>query len=228
MPPPRIEALVFEQCKNLTIFACQFETREFSPQWFSEYQVQGLEHVRDAVLKRQAEFFAGRLCAKYALVYWGIVGVVGRHMNRAPIWPAGMIGSISHSGNYAMAIAIPKVQADLVGIDCEKRIDDTRARELAKTVLTHSEYGLSARSGLSFSDFFVLSFSAKECLYKALHPKVARFFGFSAAELIGLCPESGVFHIRLTEDLAADWSKGRHFVGYFKFTESHVVSLLVE
>lgn len=228
MPPPRIESLVFEQCKNVIIFACQFDTREFSRQWFLEYQVHGFEYVEDAVLKRQAEFFAGRLCAKHALAYWGIDGAVERHVNRAPIWPVGMIGSISHSGNYAMAIVIPEVHAELVGIDCEKRIDGTRARELANTVFTLGEYAMSARLGLSFADFFVLSFSAKESLYKALYPKVARFFGFNAAELIDVCLTSGVFQLRLTQDLAADWLKGRVFVGYFKFTESHIISLLVE
>src|SRR5688572_29707947 len=60
--------------------------------------------LHGAVPKRQAEFRAGRYCAMTALTALDarFAGCeVGRADSGAPVWPAGIVGSISHSDGMA-------------------------------------------------------------------------------------------------------------------------------
>ena len=65
--------------------------------------------IREAVAKRQREFLVGRYCAARALAHAGYLGdgwlPLGE--DRLPVWPAGWIGSISHSRFGAVAVATP-------------------------------------------------------------------------------------------------------------------------
>ncbi len=61
-----------------------------------------------AVPRRLSEFVAGRRCAARALepsLARGAtdIGMIGRRPDRSPIWPAGSVGSITHTGCYAAA-----------------------------------------------------------------------------------------------------------------------------
>ncbi|WP_244171285.1 hypothetical protein [Xanthomonas populi] len=63
-----------------------------------------------SVRKRQAEYFFGRLAARQALQHQALV-VTGTYpyiatgSSREPIWPAQVIGSISHTNQLAAAAA---------------------------------------------------------------------------------------------------------------------------
>src|ERR1700716_1803425 len=60
--------------------------------------------LRHAVPNRQREFLAGRLCAAQALRCLGADSThVGMAGDRAPVWPDGVVGSITHSGGFAAA-----------------------------------------------------------------------------------------------------------------------------
>ncbi len=194
---------------------------------FAEFDILGHKYVEGAVNKRKAEFLAGRVCAQSSLQSLGVNESVGRSVNRSPIWPAGIVGSISHTSHLAMAIALPNDAVNYVGIDCEVIIEEHRARELSSSILVDSELMDSLTSPLSFPEFFTLCFSAKESFFKALHPTVGKFFGFEAARLVSLTPETGEFSLMLNEDLNDTYQKDTCFDGHYHNNNGVITTMVV-
>ena len=61
--------------------------------------------IGDMVEKRRLEFTHGRYCAHQAMQLLGMsVVAIPKGTDRAPVWPDGIIGSISHSGDTAAAV----------------------------------------------------------------------------------------------------------------------------
>ncbi|UUZ50689.1 hypothetical protein LP420_13630 [Massilia sp. B-10] len=90
--------------------------------------------------KRQAEFIAGRICAQAALAEYGN----GRHSvaigsHRQPLWPAGLIGSITHNGQYAAALVCPASALLGVGIDIESVVSDDARQAMTELVVSADE-----------------------------------------------------------------------------------------
>jgi len=76
--------------------------------------------VARAVPKRVREFAAGRLCARRALAEFGIAGfAIGVAADRQPIWPPHMIGSITHTADFAAAAVAERICMPAIGIDSE-------------------------------------------------------------------------------------------------------------
>jgi len=99
----------------------------------------------------------------------------------APILPAGWIGSISHKGALAAAIAAP-AGSGWVGIDLERaappRVD------IARRVLTPREQArLADLEGDDRGRAVTLHFALKEAIYKAIDPHLRRYVGFTEVEL---------------------------------------------
>lgn len=165
---------------------------------FAVADVQGLTHLgalgpltialpddlRRAVPKRRSEFLAGRACAALALRQAGQAEDVPRQ-ERAPVWPAGIAGSITHSRDRA--IAAVSAHYDALGLDCEALVAPDRALQLAAAIFSEAESRLRPEA-LSFASFFTLVFSAKEALYKALSSRLSRIPDFREVTLTGLQP----------------------------------------
>ncbi|MEO1537845.1 MAG: 4'-phosphopantetheinyl transferase [Pseudomonadota bacterium] len=167
-----------------------------------------------AVPKRRAEFAAGRRAARAALAEIGEPAValpVGNH--RAPIWPPGICGSISHDQGVAFA-AVTRIGS--LGIDLTEAAP--LPGETRRAILPHaSETGLDPLSER-------VGFSAKESLFKAIFPFVGRYFGFSAARV---APDlsSGTFRIELTETLGP-FAAGTSWGGGLAVIEPNLVTAL--
>jgi 4'-phosphopantetheinyl transferase EntD len=76
------------------------------------------EFIADAVPSRQREFIAGRACARRALTRLGrppMVIPVGPH--REPMWPPGVVGSITHCADYCAVAEQTRFAA--LGVDAE-------------------------------------------------------------------------------------------------------------
>jgi enterobactin synthetase component D len=142
------------------------------------------EELTAAVPKRRSEFLAGRLVAALALRQAGLPEVVGR-AGRAPVWPAGVAGSITHSKDRAIAAVSTRYRG--VGLDCEALVAQDRATHLAAAIFTEAEARLRP-DALPFGTFFTLVFSAKEALYKALSPRLGRVPEFLEVTLTSLQP----------------------------------------
>src|ERR1700738_5557121 len=80
--------------------------------------------LRHATQKRQREFLAGRRCAKQALQGLGAGSThVAMAEDRAPIRPGGVVGSITHTGDFAAAAVAWAADIAGLGIDSEQIID---------------------------------------------------------------------------------------------------------
>lgn len=142
------------------------------------------DDLAGAVPKRRSEFLAGRACAALALRQAGKAEDVPRH-GRAPVWPTGIAGSITHSRDRAIAAVSTHYAA--VGLDCEALVAPDRALQLAAAIFSEAESRLRPEP-LSFASFFTLVFSAKEALYKALSSRLDRVPDFRDATLTALQP----------------------------------------
>lgn len=171
----------------------------------SDYTEVGLTLPRflsRAVDKRRGEFLAGRALAHVALSGLGISGEVGRDDKGAPFWPAGVQGSISHS-HGCVGVWLGQGTATL-GLDIEALADPRATRAICHSVLTPGDRAMLGESPDPASATAV--FSAKEALYKALFPRVGRFFGFDHAETVEIRPDG--LALRLTKPLSTDWPAG--------------------
>ncbi|MFN4101848.1 MAG: 4'-phosphopantetheinyl transferase [Pararhodobacter sp.] len=131
-----------------------------------------------AVPSRRAEFSAGRAAAREALG-WDVVVPMGP--DRAPVWPEGVTGSITHAGGWALAV----VGEGLVGIDLE--VDEPLPEDVRETVLLPAERDTDGHQAR-------LIFSAKECAYKAQYPLTRELFDF---QTLGVTLGEGLFRAEL-------------------------------
>jgi 4'-phosphopantetheinyl transferase EntD len=136
-----------------------------------------------AVAVRVAEFRLGRLAAHRALRK---VGIEPRPILRGergePLWPRGVVGSITHSGGHAIAMVARSETAGRIGIDLEKR--DRYFDDLEAQIARPEELAALARLPGPARELAALEiFSAKETIYKAHFPLVRRFFGFEMARI---------------------------------------------
>lgn len=129
---------------------------------------------------RLAEFRHGRSCARAALARLGLDTVaipVGR--NREPVWPAGIVGSISHAGDAAAAAVSLASRHDALGLDLEPAMD--LEAELWPRICRPDE--LAAFPAAGAGRHARLVFSAKESAYKALWPLLRQFLDFNDLEI---------------------------------------------
>lgn len=130
--------------------------------------------------KRRREFAAGRMCARAALVELGMASdrPLGSAPDRAPLWPEGVIGSISHTDDYCIAVLARADRSDDgIGIDVERfgRVGDN----LHRTIFTTAERSWLGRlPGPERAETATTLFSGKEAFYKAQHPLTGSWVGF--------------------------------------------------
>jgi len=183
--------------------------------------------IQRSVAKRQAEFLAGRLCARAALQQLdGLDCVPAIGEDRAPVWPGHISGSITHSTGHAAAIVAHKAQWRGLGMDLENVLTLERAERLAGEILTPNELQrMAAGARDQVAQLVTLTFSAKESLFKALYPIVQKRFYFEHAELVEWS-SSGHARLRLLTDLSSEWCHGKELEAQFAVSEGQLLSLV--
>ncbi|NNG97962.1 4'-phosphopantetheinyl transferase family protein [Gordonia araii] len=134
-----------------------------------------------AVEKRRKEFITARHCARIALGELGIEPVpIMRGERDMPLWPDGVVGSITHTAGYRAAIVAYAMQIRSLGIDAEPHeplpdgVLDLTSLEVERDVLAQRPDGLH---------WDRLLFCAKETTYKAWFPLTRRWLGFEDAHI---------------------------------------------
>src|SRR5690349_8745449 len=78
------------------------------------------EYVARAIEKRVLEFAAGRACARAAMKELGLGDVaIPAGEDRAPVWPVGVVGSITHTDAYCLAVVADASRFASIGVDVE-------------------------------------------------------------------------------------------------------------
>jgi 4'-phosphopantetheinyl transferase EntD len=144
--------------------------------------------VAEAVEKRRREFAATRACARQALAALGLPPQpLLSGPRREPLWPDGIVGSLTHCSGYRAAAVARRSDFASLGIDAEP--DEVLAVDVAAQVALPVERDALRRLPDDVCWARVV-FSAKESIYKAWYPLARRWLGFEDA-LVHLCPDSG-------------------------------------
>ena len=130
---------------------------------------------------RQREFAHGRACARLALAEFGMPNcTVPVGSARAPVWPDGFIGSISHSGIFAAAVAARSNGTNGLGVDLE--INEGLDMALLPMICRPEELEWLSTTD-SGTPVAKLIFSAKECVFKCVWPEFQEFIDFQELEV---------------------------------------------
>jgi enterobactin synthetase component D len=214
--------------------ACVFEETTFS---IDKLTLRRLEHVyplpntlQRAVLKRQVEFLAGRVCAQQAIAR--LTGrkqaIIPLQSDRSPGWPAGVVGAITHTAGYAAALVAPSTRYHGIGIDCECVLSPDKLSLHEYICIPNELEDLLARySTWSPEKLLTLIFSAKESLYKCLYPQVHKFFDFSAARVTVLDMEYHTFTIQLEKDVHTNMRAPSRWIGSFIHQHHLLMTMIV-
>ena len=149
------------------------------------------------VEKRLLEFTHGRNCARVVLNMCGLGDVaVPRGNSREPVWPRGIVGSISHTGSLAAAVAAKSDDLAGIGLDIESAapLSDDIVEMICRQDENVGSDGVHAK----------LLFSIKESIYKCIYPTVGAYVDFKEVK-VSLEAEASTFTAStdtLRQDLA--------------------------
>lgn len=206
---------------GLNLQRCRFDPARLNDSDFARLGIGAIP----GVAKRQMEYLAGRYCAAAALRNFDCLSVPERGEDRAPRWPAGFCGSISHSHGVALAVVGRQSTWRSLGLDLESLLSDDRAQRLCAEILTPAEQlRLQALPRNEHAARVSLTFSLKESLFKALYPLIGVRFYFEDAEL--LMADRGVAQLRLLKTLSAEWTAGCQLPALYTELDGQLLSLV--
>lgn len=162
------------------------------------HPVAACEVLQGAVPKRLAEFSAGRFAARAAFADPDIVLPVGA--DRAPVWPDGSVGSITHCAGLCLAVVGKSDTYWGLGLDAEP--DHPLEEEIWDSILRRDEVNRDGSQALAY-------FVAKEAAYKAQYAVTRHLFGFNTLRLIF---EDNQFVAEFVDEIGP-FSKGHRLCG---------------
>lgn len=162
--------------------------------------------MRTAVSKRRAEFFTGRAAARRAMYRMGIAPVpVPMGEDRAPVWPAGVVGSISHCDEVCVALIGRAKDWRSLSVDVEPTEDlpcnlwDIVLGSKERARLAQLPDAAQGRRGR-------LIFSAKEAVYKLQFPITGNWMDFSELDITVTAAETA-FDARFCGRVVPDFAR---------------------
>ncbi|THF48271.1 4'-phosphopantetheinyl transferase family protein [Allorhizobium terrae] len=170
-----------------------------------------------AVAKRKAEYVAGRLCAMRAIeAQTGQVGVsIATGTSGAPVWPEGLVGSITHTHGFAAAALGDGKLFRGLGIDSEEIMTEkVMANVKARICRPDEAYG--PQTPMTEQVYTTMIFSAKESLFKCLHALVGKMFWFEDARIEIVDHAAGIFQAELMTDLTQEFCRSVKLTGHFR------------
>lgn len=199
---------------SLTIQGVCFSKAHYRDELFLQHQIDIPSAIGHAIPKRKAEFLAGRLAARAACISHCSLSPntqIGIGPLRAPQWPVGINGSISHCylpSGEGIALAACGPCNKLIGIDAEVIFSPQLAAETAEQFTDETERALiqSAQTTHDYHVVLTAVFSAKESFFKAVAPTLGYYFDFDTMKLIAIKKESLIF--KLVRSLSNTIHKG--------------------
>ena len=156
--------------------------------------------VGQAAAKRQAEFRAGRTCARTALsTFLAECPPIPQDADGCPIWPSGWVGTISHTSDVCVAVVANRCRYLGIGVDVEtatplpagvsKYICGAKETERADICLPLLPPGVA---------YGKLLFVIKEAVYKAYFPLARHFLDFMDLD-VSVAPRTARFRATIVE-----------------------------
>ena len=141
--------------------------------------------VRNAVLERRQEFTAVRACARLALAGLGLPPAPVLPGPRGePLWPAGVVGSMTHCAGYRAAVQARSTDLRSLGIDAEPH--QPLPDGVLEAIALPAERARTAVARVENRQVHWdrLLFSAKESVYKTWFPLTHRPLDFDEASIV--------------------------------------------
>jgi 4'-phosphopantetheinyl transferase EntD len=133
--------------------------------------------VANAVHRRRVEFSTGRWLARQGLLELGAgAAAIPAGTGREPIWPDGIVGSVTHSASRC-AVVLGRT-AEFVGVGLDLELIGAVDVALADLIVSPSE-PVGHRSPTELR----LVFSAKESVFKCVFPMLRAFLDFRDIEI---------------------------------------------
>lgn len=213
---------------TISIFQTNFDTNYYSQTLVPILNPNYKKYIHNATIKRKAEFIAGRYCAQQSLARWQVPDeIIGIGDGRHPVWPVGIVGSISHCRSYAIAATSQTRKVFAIGLDVEEIITDDTVNSIMQTVVNENEIFL-IENALRQDIIFTIIFSIKESFFKAVYPSVRLYFDFHAVSISHIDWTSGSITFTLNQQLGVQFMRGSIFSGRFKILEDGKVITLVK
>ncbi|MFV2103308.1 4'-phosphopantetheinyl transferase family protein [Micromonospora sp. LOL_024] len=164
--------------------------------WSGQLHAAELAHLGEgAVESRRRDFTAGRVCARRAMAALGLPPVaVPAAADRSPVWPAGVVGTITHTRDYCAAAVARSSEVRAVGMDAERHKELSAGVRRLICLPEEDDWCARLAPGISWP---TVIFSAKETVYKIWHPIVGGWLDFHDA-LVHVDPDAGTFTARIS------------------------------
>jgi 4'-phosphopantetheinyl transferase EntD len=204
---------------DLNYSSCHFVKDKFGVEVLLKDEKSLIQNLSE---ERILDFSTGRFCARRALLKLGIANfpiVIGDNKN--PVWPDGIVGSISHCEVLTGALVAKKKHKISLGLDIE--IIGRVTKDLWNLVFTKNE--LNYLQTLTDSDKLIMStliFSVKEAFYKFQHPVTGLFLEFLDVEVV--IDLNSVFIKIIKKDLSIEFLQ-REFIPKVFSTNKCIVSV---
>ncbi len=182
--------------------------------------------VERAVDKRRREYTAGRVLAREAAACLGVDGLVlVNDERRAPMWPEGLVGSITHTRTWCAAAVARRADVRSVGLDVEQ--DAPLRPKLWDTVCTRRDLAwLQAQPEAARGWLAKALFSAKEAAYKAQYLLTAQLLGFHAMS-VRIDAEAGSWRATFERPSGGEFAVGDVLEGRMRRANGLIATALV-
>jgi enterobactin synthetase component D len=203
-----------------------FDVAESEDAHFARHGIGIPASIARSVPKRRAEYLAGRRVAVAALAELGAeVADLAIGPSRAPLWPVGYTGSITHAAGIAAAVALRDEAVHGVGIDIECVVAASAFDAIVQSVVDAAEREVLDRLARRIGEPMALTvaFSAKESFYKATAAAVGRVFDFNALKIFNLNEET--IEAEIAQTLIPALPAGMRFcLGYSLLDDSTAIT----
>ena len=137
-------------------------------------------------VSRKEHYRSGRICAGEVLSKLGAQGqpVLRDPQTREPLWPEGITGAITHSGNWAAAAAGKTSDVSGIGIDLEDLERQVDSRISRHVCIPEEQKWLQECGEDCLEQNLKIIFSAKESIFKAFFPYTRTYLHFHDARIL--------------------------------------------
>lgn len=182
--------------------------------------------LRGASPARRREFLSGRALARQAMQALGLpAAAIPAGPDRAPLWPEGMTGSISHCADLCV-VAVARLADGFVSLGLDIEPDEALDPDLVPEICGPAERTWLAslppeRQGILARAIF----SAKESAYKCQYPLSGRLLDFQAMH-IEIDPAASRFAARFAVD-AGPFPAGFSLRGRLAIADGYIATAAV-
>lgn len=184
-------------------------------------------HIASAAPIRRAEFATVRHCARQALARLGKpTGPILPGRGRAPQWPTGTVGSLTHCHGYRAAAVASTQDIVALGIDVESHAPLPDGVASLVTVAMEPLMLETLQQNFPALCWDKLLFSAKESIFKAWFPMMQGWLDFTECQ-VTIEPETGRFSGQLlVPGPVVNGRSLRRFEGRWSVSDHHICTVV--